>query len=98
MGKVDVSVEDNALKVSVDTNEDGEAVATAKIHLTEAIQEAFKKGETVVIEGTKKVAFSFGLTGLKVKIDSDQDGEPVAELDINLPEALDESGLADKLG
>lgn len=98
MGKVDVDVVDNALVVKVDTNEDGEPVAQAKIHLTEAIQEGLKKGESVVIEGAKKVEFSFGLTGLKVKIDSDQDGEAVAEVEINLPEALDESGLADKLG
>ena len=98
MDKVNLKIEDNALMIGVDTNEDGENVVDIKLSLNEALQEALKKGEEVKIEDAKKVSFSFGLTGLEIKIDTDQDGEEVASVKINLPEAIDEAGLAEMIG
>jgi len=89
--KFEVKFEDNKLHLAVDMNQDGDKLMVAKLNLSEAIQEAFKKGEK--IEGAKVVGFQFNLTKLVVKIDTDQDGEPLLELEIDLAEALDEVGI-----
>ena len=64
---------------------------TASISMGEAIQEVLQKGEKVA--GAKLVDFEMGIAGLKLTLDTDQDGEKLLELEINLAEALDESGL-----
>lgn len=89
--KFDVGFEDNDLKLSLDTNQDGEKLMTLKINLPEAVQEAFKKGEA--IEGQKVVNFKMSTAGLELTMDSDKDGEPSVELSVNLMEAVDEVGL-----
>lgn len=89
--KFDVSFENNELNLSIDLNQDGDKLMKAKLSLSEAIQEAFKKG--AAIEGAKVVSFEFNLTKLVVKIDTDKDGEPLLELEIDLAEALDEVGV-----
>lgn len=91
MSKFDVSVEGDVLVLGLDSNEDGEKVLEAKLHLNEALQEAFKKGDAV--EGVKVVDFKFSLTKLTVSIDTDKDGEKLLELTIDLAEAIDETGV-----
>ena len=89
--KLEFKVENSILHIGVDPNQDGQKVLTAKLHLSEAIQEAFKKG--VPVEGAKVVSFEFKLTKLVLMIDTDQDGEPLLELEIDLAEVVDEIGL-----
>lgn len=89
--KLGLKFEDGKVIAQVDTNQDGEAALTAKLHVSEAIQEAFQKGGAV--EGVKVVGFKFELTKLKLQLDSDKDGQPVLDLELDLSEAVDESGL-----
>ena len=89
--KFDVEVKEGNLELSLDTNQDGEKLMTAKVNMGEAIQEVLKKGEK--IEGAKLVDFEMGIGGIKLVLDTDQDGEKLLELELNLAEALDESGL-----
>ena len=91
MSKIDFKIEDNKLKVMGDSNEDGPASLTLELNLTEAVQEAFSKGDA--IEGAKVVDVKFTGTQLVVMVDSDKDGEKLLDLTLDLAEALDESGL-----
>ena len=88
MGKSSIKMEGNVVHIGADTNEDGENVLNAKVHMSEVIAEAFAKGEEV--EGVKVVGFKFELTKLKVKLDTDKDGEAALEIEIDLAEAADE--------
>lgn len=97
MSKFDVKAEDGALCLGIDLNEDGEKLMMAKLNVSEAIQEALQRGESIEVEGAKVVGFKFELTKLKLMIDTDKDGEKLLELEIDLAEALDESGLMDKM-
>ena len=94
MSKADLKIEEGKLVVSADLNEDGQPVLTAKINLSEGLEEAFKKGEAV--EGVKLVDVKFEMTKLKVVLDTDKDGEQLLELDIDLAEAFDEASGAFK--
>lgn len=94
MSKVTYEVKDAALNVGLDLNEDGEKSVDLKVHLGEALEEAFKKGTAV--EGVKVVDFKFELTKLKITLDTDQDGEKLVELSIDLAEAFDEGTTAFK--
>ncbi len=94
--KFEVEFADNKLQMSLDTNQDGEKLMKASVYLSEAIQEALQRKDSVAIEGAKVVSFDFNLTKLVVKIDTDKDGEPLMELEIDLAEALDETGLLKK--
>lgn len=96
--KFDVGFQDNKLRLGLDLNQDGEKLMLLDLNINEAIQEAFKRGESVVLEGAKVVGFEFGMNEkmrptLKLKIDSDKDGESVMDLMLDLGEAMDESGL-----
>lgn len=88
MGKLNYEVKEGVLHMGADSNEDGENSISLKLHLNEAIQEAFKKGEAV--EGVKVVGFKFELTKLKLQLDTDKDGENLLELEIDLAESFDE--------
>lgn len=95
MSKGEFKVEDSKLKFSLDPNEDGQAVVTGSVCLSEGLEEAFSKGEA--IEGAKVAEIKFELTELVIKIDTDRDGEELVELRVNLAEAVDEaSGLFKK--
>ena len=91
MSKFDFEIKDNQLIATGDSNEDGQPVATIKLSLNEAVQEAFSKGEAV--EGVKVADVKFTGTQLIVSVDTDRDGEKLLDLTIDLAEALDESGL-----
>ena len=91
--KFDVEFKDNQLCLGLDTNQDGEKLLNAKISLSEAIQEALQRKESVKVEGAKIVEFEFKLTKLVLKVDTDQDDEDLLELEIDLAEALDEVGV-----
>ncbi len=97
MSKFNVEVKDKTINLGLDTNQDGENVLTAKVHMDEALSELLKK-DGVSLEGAKLVAFKFNLTKLSLTIDTDRDGEPMLELEIDLGEALEESGLLGKIG
>ena len=94
--KFEVEFADNKLQMSLDTNQDGEKLMKASVYLSEAIQEALQRKDSVAIEGAKVVSFDYNLTKMVVKIDTDKDGEPLMELEIDLAEALDETGLLKK--
>jgi hypothetical protein len=92
--KFKFDIEDGKLKFSVDPNQDGEAVVSGELFLSEGLEEAFKKGEKV--EGAKVVDFEFSLSKLIVKLDTDKDGEKLLELEIDLGEAIDEAFSKEK--
>ena len=91
VSKFEVAVEGTQLKLSLDTNEDGQKLMSLNLNMSEAVAEAFKKG--VAIEGAKLVDFKFLGTKLVLALDTDKDGEKVLELEIDLMEALDETGV-----
>lgn len=91
--KFGVSFEDNKLNLSLDPNADGQNVLIAKIHLSEAVQEALQRDESIQIDGAKVVDFAFQGAKLMLKLDTDQDGQGVLELEIDLMEALNEVGV-----
>lgn len=92
MSKYDVKIEDNKLKLGLDTDEDGVKSLMADVMLDEAIQEALKKGEAV--EGEQMVKFSISQLGeFKLLIDTDKDGEISGEITLNIMEALNEAGV-----
>lgn len=83
-----LKIEDGVVKYDLDTNNDGESSAKIQLHLSEAVQEAIAKGQSV--EGAKVVEVKFELTKLKVVLDTDKDGEALLELEIDLAEVYDE--------
>lgn len=87
--KIDFDVQDGKLKFKIDPNADGEPLAEGEIVLSEALGEAFKKGEK--IEGAKSVDLDFSLSKLVIKVDTDKDGEKLLEIKVDLSEALDEA-------
>lgn len=91
--KFDVKFENGNLILGLDTNQDGEKLIDISVNMNEAIQEALQRGESVKIEGAKVVAFEFNMASLKLIIDTDQDGEKLLDISINLAEAIDEAGL-----
>lgn len=92
MAKFDVKVEENKLKLGLDSDEDGVNSVTLSIVLDEAVQEILKKGEAV--EGETVVKFAIQPTGeLSLKVDTDKDGEPSVELNVNIMEGINEAGL-----
>lgn len=88
MSKVNYGVKEKAFFVDVDTNEDGEKVVGLKLHLSEALQEAFKRGGE--LEGAKVVSAKFEGASLMLVVDTDKDGEPLLELELSVLEGLDE--------
>jgi len=90
----DFGVKDGKLEFGIDPNRDGQNVISGKLHLGEALSEAFSRGEKV--PGARIVDVKFELTRLVVKLDTDKDGEPLLELEIDLAEAFDE--VQDALG
>ena len=92
---VDLAVKDGALSLGVDSNRDGEKVVTLKLHLSEAVQEAFNRSEA--LEGVKLVSLSFTTDGkMALKLDTDKDGEELLTLTVDLSEVADEIGDATK--
>lgn len=95
MSKFLVGMEGSALKFGLDLDQDGQASIGGKLHLSEGIQELMQKGGA--IEGAKVVEFKFEGTKAIVKLDTDRDGEPLLELELDLMESFDEvSGLVAK--
>ena len=98
MSKGSVKIEEGKIIVGLDVNEDGENSLTLKVNINETISEALhkaKKGEETTIDLTgKKVELKFGIGGMKLVVDTDQDGEPSIELDLSLMEAFEEAGDA----
>jgi hypothetical protein len=97
MSKGKVEIQGGSIVASLDTNEDGQPVMTAKIHLGEGAEEILaklKKGEATSVEvDAKSVKFDFDpLGGMTLIIDTDKDGDPSAEVNLSLVEAVDEAG------
>jgi len=86
--KLKFEVKGGVLNLGVDADEDGEKSLEIKLHLTEAVQEAFDRGTP--LEGAKLVDFKFEGTKLVLKLDTDKDGEALLEFEVNLAEAIDE--------
>ena len=86
--KFEFGFKDGAIEFGADPNQDGQKFLVGKIYLSEAFQEAFKKGEKV--EGAKLVDFQFDKNKLVIKVDTDKDGEPIADLLFDLAESVDE--------
>lgn len=91
MSKFKIAVVENELLGTLDTNEDGQPSASIKLNLNELVQEAFQKGGE--IEGAKLAGFKFTLSKLIIEIDTDKDGEKLLTFEVDLGEAIDESGL-----
>ncbi len=83
-----ITVKDGKAEYKLDTDKDGTPSISAKIDLSEALQELISKGKS--IEGAKVANISFSGTSLSVKIDTDKDGENSFEFNVNLIEAFDE--------
>lgn len=81
-------IENGELVLSLDTNKDGEPVVTLKLNLSEAVSEAFARGNSV--EGVKLVSLGFEGAKLKLALDTDKDGERLVELVVDLSELADE--------
>jgi hypothetical protein len=91
MGEKDVNFgfEGSTAKISLDSDNDGVKSLELKLHLTEAVGEAIKKGGS--IEDAKVVDLKFEGAKLIVVLDTDRDGEPLLELVADLPEGFDEA-------
>jgi len=93
--KFKFEVKEGKLAFAIDANADGEASIKGALSVAEGIQEVFSRGGQV--EGAKLVDFSFALTKLSLKIDTDRDGEELLSIEIDLGEAFDEvKGLFEK--
>lgn len=94
MSKANLEFKDGKIIAGLDMNEDGENSISLKLDVNESVQEGLsklKKGEESKVElEAKKVDVEFGMGGVKVKIDLDQDGEHFLELDLSMSEAFDE--------
>lgn len=86
--KTPVEFKEGALHFGLDSNDDGENSINGKLNLSEAIGEAISKGTQV--EGAKVADFKFEGTKLKLKVDSDKDGQSLLELELDLIESFDE--------
>lgn len=89
--KFELKVENGEVIASVDTNQDGEKVLTARLVLTEAVQEALQRQSAV--EGVKSASIKFSGNKLTLEVDTDKDGEKVLTLELDLFEVVDETGL-----
>lgn len=87
--KVDVNVEDKKLTISTDLDQDGKESSRATVFLGEAVQEIFDKG--VKKEDVKLVDFELSPMGIKLKLDTDKDGESVFEYELSFGEGVDEA-------
>lgn len=85
---VDISVDDNKLKLGVDPNKDGENVVDLELDLGEGLQEVMARD--VPAEGVKVVDFKINGTKLELVLDTDKDGEHLLKLSADLGEAFDE--------
>lgn len=94
MSKVfDVKVEGGNIKATLDPNKDGQSVLDLDLSLSEGLQESIQRKESVKIEGAKVVDVEFNYTKLSLVLDTDQDGEKLLKLNLDLTELLDEAGL-----
>lgn len=89
--KFNASFSEGKLKLSVDSNSDGDNVLDINVNMDEAIQEMLKRGEA--IQGAKIAEIDFSLSNLVVRLDTDKDGEKLLEIKLNLAELLEEVGL-----
>lgn len=96
MSKANVEFKEGVLVAGVDMNEDGENMISLKVNMKEAMEEAFaklKKGESSsVVLDVKKVELKFDMSGMKLLVDTNQDGEAAIELEVSLTETVDEVG------
>lgn len=88
--KFSLNVESGKLSINLDTNQDGEPVFKASVNLSEALQETMMRKSSIAIEGAKIVELKLDVTKLKLKIDTDRDGEALLEFELDLAEAFDE--------
>lgn len=88
MSVVNLKVENGSLVLGVDPNQDGQDVVKLKLKMSEALGEAFSRGQK--LDGVKLVDLKFEGTTLKLKLDTDQDGEELLSLDVDLAEVVDE--------
>jgi len=93
--KSSIKVEGGNIVAGLDTNQDGENSLSLKLSINEAIQEglaALKKGEKKEVSvDAKKVDIVFEGSTIKLKIDTDGDGESLLELELDMVEVLDEA-------
>ena len=94
MGKALIKFEDGKIVAGIDSNEDGQNSITFKLSVGEAVQEglaALKKGEekSVALE-VKKVKLLFIDGKIKITVDTDQDGDALLEVEVDLAESFDE--------
>ena len=91
-----IKFENGILEAGLDTNNDGENAVSVKLDTKEGLEEAFARvlkgestGEKITLDG-KTIEVEFGVGGVKLKVDTDRDGEPLLVLDISLMESFDE--------
>lgn len=87
--KFEVKIEDKALIMNTDFDQDGKESSKLKLFLSEGIQELFDKG--IKKEDVKLVDFEFGPSGIKIVVDTDQDGESLMEYEVSFGESFDEA-------
>lgn len=87
--KFNVDFKDGKVSAGYDGNSDGEQSVTVALNLKEIYGELMDKGEAQV--DIKKLSLKREGTRIIGTLDTDQDGEPVGELRIDLGEALEEA-------
>ena len=78
MSESKFEVKDGKVVAQYDKDQDGKPSASLELSLSEAISEAFQRGEAV--KGVKSADIKFEGTDLVVSIDSDKDGEKLLVL------------------
>lgn len=86
--KFNFSCTNNIAKLGVDLNQDGQNSLQVSVNINEAIQEIFSRSNEKGV--TPKVATKIDGTNLVVTVDSDQDGENVATVVLNVLELITE--------
>lgn len=88
MSKASCKLKNGKVVIGIDVNEDGENSILISLPMNEAISEAISRGKA--IEGVKVTSLQFKGTSLLLVLDTDQDGEPMLEMTIDLGEVFDE--------
>lgn len=89
-----VDFKDGAFVAGIDTDKDGKDSVGVKLNLQEAFQEgmsALGKGEEKEVEvEVKKLRLKFKDGKVKAVVDTDQDGESLLDVEVDMAESFDE--------
>jgi len=85
---IEMGMKNGVFILSLDADSDGQPSVRMKLNSKESLSEAFKRQEPIL--GAKVVSLKFTGTRLKLVLDTDKDGEPMLELEVDLIEMFQE--------